>query len=163
MLHIDDDQRWIRSVLSKDLIDLQIMSLVFHPCGIPSNHLLLGIDLQKSYVNSIKCQNSYFLKHRVHVFVVNMVQKPNMFFPRVFFEGNSVGIRDINLPLITFSCKYKLKSFQAQNNRAKPRRLFFCLCFFRPLYYNDQQQRGEPRGAQQSDLEYSSFANYYLF
>ena len=89
-LHLDDDEDRLCVIPADNFINLNVCLLRLWPSRVPSNDLLLAINLAH---------------HIEHLFMVDVVNEPDIRFLEIFLEWHCVTICDIQHALICIFTK----------------------------------------------------------
>lgn len=79
-MNLDYHKDWGGIVPSQDFINIDVCLLDGGASAVPSDNLLFGVDLAH---------------HIVHSFMIDMVEKPNIWLLQVFFKWHCVAISHI--------------------------------------------------------------------
>lgn len=80
LLDVANDEDWVGVIASNDFVNMDIVLHQQGPCGVPPHDSFLGVDPTH---------------HVEHLFVVDVVEKPNVRLLGVFLEWNCVAIGNV--------------------------------------------------------------------
>lgn len=109
-LDFDHHECWVGIVPAEEFIDLDVVLFDPGSTGVPPNDSFLCV---------------YLFKHVVHVFVIHVINKPNVGVVQILLKGNRITIRNIKYAFVVFTWK---KVGDECETYLEGRRSLFSLC-----------------------------------